>query len=472
MLGITEATKRIHWATFAPIAVVFILGAWLRFHNLGSESLWLDEAVSWTQAKDGLAALIQRTAEDNYPPLNNLALFVAIKFLGTSEWSVRLPSAIFGLANIGIVYWLGTMTVGRKAALIGTVLLALSPFHVVYSQEARMYSLLSLATTLYAASCLYYIRSPSILRSIWISLSGLVLVYSHPYGELDWLVIALAFAAFFLLPVWSSHRTILVWVASNTIVAVGFTPWGLILAEHAQTIHSGGFWIPPLTTAFIGKELGALGGGRLFFGITFIGAVLGVIGEQRRDVVFLCAWVVIPVVVGIIVSILWQPMFLARYVIGSHPPLLLLSGFGWTKYAKDWRSGIFSTAVVAAIALASLPFLRRPMYAYPKDDWRSVASFLDTRLQTTGCVLVVPTYEAISLGYYKRHLFCELGAMKIGDLPVTMPASAFFGVFSLHSEEPGELSRVVDFTDELRRRGWRELYRTDFQGIRVVSYTR
>ena len=118
MLGTAEATQRPHGATFAAIAVILVLGGWLRFHNLGSGSLWLDEVVSWTQAKDSLAALIQRTAEDNYPPLNNLALFVAIKFLGTSEWSVRLPSALFGLANIGAVYWLGTMTVGRKAALL------------------------------------------------------------------------------------------------------------------------------------------------------------------------------------------------------------------------------------------------------------------------------------------------------------------------------------------------------------------
>lgn len=472
MLGTTEATQRTHGAAFAAIAVVLTVAGWLRFHNLGSESLWLDEVVSWTQAKDGLAALIQRTSQDNYPPLNNLAIFVAIKLLGTDEWSIRFPSAIFGLANIGVLYWLGTMTLGRKAALVGAAMLALSPFSVIYSQEARMYSLLALAATLYAATCFYYLRAPSMLRGAWISLSGLSLVYSHPYGLLDWIVIALAFAALFLLPIWFSRRTILVWVASNTIVAIGFMPWALILAGHARTIDAGGFWIPPLTTAFLSKELGALAGGRLFFGITLIGAVLGVVGARRRDLVFLCAWVVVPLVVGIVVSILWQPMFLARYVIGSHPPLLLLSGFGWTKYAKDWRSGIFSIVFVAAIALVSLPFLRRPVYAYPKDDWRSVASFLDTRMQPTDCVLVVPAYGAIPLGYYKRPLSCELGAKRIGDLPVTMPASALFGVFGLHNEQPTELSRVVEFTDELRRRGWHELYRTDFQGIRVVSYAR
>jgi hypothetical protein len=36
------------------------VGAWLRLHNLGAESLWLDEASSWTQSKDGFAELISR----------------------------------------------------------------------------------------------------------------------------------------------------------------------------------------------------------------------------------------------------------------------------------------------------------------------------------------------------------------------------------------------------------------------------
>src|SRR5438094_9336157 len=67
----------------------------------------------------------------------------------------------------------------------------------------------------------------------------------HPYGGLDWIAIALAFAALFLLPVSPSQRgTILVWVAANAIIAAGFMPWALILAEHAHAIDSAGFWIP------------------------------------------------------------------------------------------------------------------------------------------------------------------------------------------------------------------------------------
>lgn len=475
MLEAAEAIRG-HRPTSTAIGAVVVIAALLRFHNLGSESLWFDEAASWMQAKDSLADLIHRTAEDNYPPLHNLILFVTIKFFGDGEWSLRLPSAILGVANIGALYWLGTMTVGRTAGLIGALMLALSPLGIAYSQEARMYSLLALAATLYAATCFHYLRAPSLLRGAWISLAGLGLVYSHPYGTLDWIAIAVAFPALFLRPAMPSPRgPTLVWAASNIIVAAGFAPWALILAGRAHAIAAnGGFWIQ-LTPLALSKQLGAVAGGRLFVGVILIGAVLGVVGELRRDVALLCAWIVLPVAIGIGASILWMPIFLSRYGMGSHPPLLLLAAFGWTKYAKDWRGAILCTGFVAVIAIASLPLLRRAPYANPKDDWRGVASFLDKREQPIDCVLFVPAYEALSLEYYRRNSSCHWGAMNVAGLPGKMPASVLFGLFDFHNgepTEPTELSRVEAFTDELRRRGWHELDRTNFQGIRVVTFGR
>jgi mannosyltransferase len=174
-------------AVLAMVGLVLVVGAVLRFHNLGNEGLDDDEAASWIQAKDTLLDLIRRTAHDNYPPLHNLALYAVIKLFGDSERSLRLPSGIFGVANIGAVYWLATLTVGRTAGVIGAVLLAISPFHLFYSQEARTYSLLALAATVYAATCFQYLRAPSVQRGAWVALTGLVLVYSHPYGALDWI---------------------------------------------------------------------------------------------------------------------------------------------------------------------------------------------------------------------------------------------------------------------------------------------
>ena len=475
----TAGATRANRLTLAAVVLIAVIGALLRFHNLGGESLWLDEAGSWEQAKDGIVDLFKRTAQKNYPPLHNLILFLVIKLFGDSEWNLRLPSAIFGVLNIVALYWLATLTFGRTAGLLGAALLALSPFHIKYSQEARMYSLLALAATLYAATCFDYLRAPSLLRAACVTLTGLVLVYSHPYGALDWIGIVIGFAIFALPFTSLPPRTILVWVAANIIVAVGFAPWALILAHRAQAIAAEGFWIPAPTPDFIFRNLldvvslRFVVGGRLLAGVILIGVVLGVIGRPRRDVAVFCFWIVAPITVGILASILSTPIFISRYAIGSLPPLLLLSAFGWTKHAKDWRGAILSTAVVA---IAALP-LRQ--YANVKEDWRGVASFLNEREQATDCVLVVPHYVARPLNYYRRKSSCQWGATKLADLPgafgfsgaAEMPASVLFVIFATVHLRTVSGSTVAGFIDELLRRGWREADHVDFGSIRVVTFS-
>jgi mannosyltransferase len=171
----------------------------------------------------------------------------------------------------------------------------------------------------------------------------------------------------------------LVWVASNVVIAAGFAPWALIFAYRAHVMAARGFWIPPLTAASVLTDLEAVAGGRLLTGVILIGVVLGVIGRLGRDMAVLCVWIVAPVGIGIVASILSTPIFLDRYVIGSLPPLLLLSAFGWAKYAENWRVAILSTAVAATASLALLryqsPYWVRDDRHWVRDDWRGVASF-------------------------------------------------------------------------------------------------
>ena len=235
-----EWSRSLRWGV---LLIIVAVGAWLRFQNLRVDSLWHDEAYSWYQSKDSIFDVIRRTAEDTYPPLNNLFLYASIKLFGDQEWALRLPSAIFGTANILAIYWLGSITVGRVAALMAAALLTLSGFHVWYSQEARMYALLSLTATLFVASSLYFVRSPNIQRAAFVSLSGLALLYSHPFGTLNWIAIIVAISLFTRT---AHHRTASnrYWVVSNIVAAVCFAPWAWLLKTRAGQLSGGGFWAP------------------------------------------------------------------------------------------------------------------------------------------------------------------------------------------------------------------------------------
>jgi uncharacterized membrane protein len=103
------------------------------------------------------------------------------------------------VANVAAIYWLGAILNNRPAGLLAALLLALSEFHIWYSQEARAYALLALSATLFAIASLRYLQRPTFTCAFWAALSGTFLLYSHAYGTLTWFSIAAAILAIILM---------------------------------------------------------------------------------------------------------------------------------------------------------------------------------------------------------------------------------------------------------------------------------
>ena len=133
-----------------------MLGGLLRVNQIGAKGLWLDEAFSvwmgWNSLPDLIAWLLR---VDQHPPLYYTLLHLWMTF-GDSAAHVRTLSALFGTLTIPVIYLLGRRLSGRGAGLIAALILALSPFHVRFAQETRMYTLLTLNVSL-AMLCLTYV---------------------------------------------------------------------------------------------------------------------------------------------------------------------------------------------------------------------------------------------------------------------------------------------------------------------------
>ena len=69
-----------------------------------------------------------------------LAMFGWVKLFGTSELALRLPSAILGAATVPVVFLLGRRVWGPAVGLAAAILMSLHGFHLLWSQEARMYA--------------------------------------------------------------------------------------------------------------------------------------------------------------------------------------------------------------------------------------------------------------------------------------------------------------------------------------------
>lgn len=122
------------------LAAITLLGLFLRLYRLGYHDLWYDEACSVIKASD-INHFFKNITGNTHPPLYNIILHYWTKLFSFSELSVRLPSAMAGIFSIPLIYKVGTHFYSKKIGILSAFFLSISPLHVWYSQEARMYSL-------------------------------------------------------------------------------------------------------------------------------------------------------------------------------------------------------------------------------------------------------------------------------------------------------------------------------------------
>ena len=89
--------SRVNYSLF----VLLLVGFFLRVHDLGRQSLWLDEAYTWgvvvnTNWRDVWGAML---AVSDVSPLVYVITKLTAPFLGTSEFGLRLSSAFLKAAS-------------------------------------------------------------------------------------------------------------------------------------------------------------------------------------------------------------------------------------------------------------------------------------------------------------------------------------------------------------------------------------
>lgn len=153
--------KRRHYA-LVVLALSLLFGGWLRFSGLEARSVThpeiyvpripLPQGISEpTERFTARSVLTGTFSSDTHPPGYYLFMLPWTRVAGTSLWAMRVPSAVLGTLSIALVYVLGTLVIGPVAGATAAALVALSGYHVFWSQVARMFSLacfLGLAATL------------------------------------------------------------------------------------------------------------------------------------------------------------------------------------------------------------------------------------------------------------------------------------------------------------------------------------
>src|SRR3989338_7908586 len=138
---------------------ILVLAFFLRVLNL-SQSLWLDEAIQVmaVSTRSLQSLLTEYMVYDFHPPLYSLLLYVWTALFGTSEAVVRFPSVLTGVGTVYLVYLIGKLLWDEKTWFVSAFLIALSSYHIYYSQEARMYALATFFVALSSYFFLLWLR--------------------------------------------------------------------------------------------------------------------------------------------------------------------------------------------------------------------------------------------------------------------------------------------------------------------------
>ena len=131
------------------IFLILIFSFFVRALSL-NQSLWWDEAINVVFAKSNslLWFMTKYPIGDFHPPGWFAILWIWGRLFGFSEVSVRLPSVIFGVATVFIVYLIGKSLFSKKVGLVSALFFSLAPLGIYYSQEARMYSMSAFAVSM------------------------------------------------------------------------------------------------------------------------------------------------------------------------------------------------------------------------------------------------------------------------------------------------------------------------------------
>ncbi|MEL7524209.1 MAG: glycosyltransferase family 39 protein [Pseudomonadota bacterium] len=461
MLQTTGESRSMRIAGSLLLAVVIIAAAALRLTDLDRTSIWYDEAVSWSQSNGTFPALLASVASDNYPPLHNIILWLTIPVIGDSETALRLPSAVLGLAAVLLTYLTGKELAGRIPGLTAAALLALSPFHIWYSTEARMYALQAACGLAFLLATLKVLRTPSALWFTLLAVSGALFLYSHVYAILTCASVGIVCALFTARDLVTGHplgrsRALRACLAMG-ISTLFFLPWLYLLAVRASSVAEAGFWIAFPDIEFLKTMVFGITGSLALFWVLVCLAALCVLPAPLRSLrqeppsaldprmLTVCtAYTVGPVALAYLYSLLVQPILFDRYLIASWPGLLVLASAGAHRIVPK----IAPAALVAVALFLTFPELRFTLTEKVRPEWHGITATYLAERSANDRLTLFKGFAAPALEYYLRAPDSFVTADTPGDI-TSLSASSETGtdwLLVVHTN-PHELAEAKEAFD-------------------------
>ena len=399
------------------IVAVLLIALVLRLIKL-NQSLWLDEAinVNVAQALNFKRLVTDYAIGDFPPPFFHIVLKSWMLFFGSSEIAVRIPSVIFGVATVYLIFLIGRKLYERKTALIAATLLATSPLHIYYSQEARMYSLATFFTALSVYFFISIIEKDRIAYWFGFIISTALMMYVDylPYFMIPVYII---FLALFRKKV--RKTPIHSFIPAFILIIILVSPWFLFLPKQLNTGLSaaaaspgwanvvGSAQFKNLLLAPVKFTIGRISNDNnltyvlLFTPVGLYVLLLFTLSLFRISVTrfFLWLWLFIPVV-GAFVVAFFVPVFAYFRFIFVLPALYLIwaSAINTINYHKLSRF-LLIIALIINLASSSIYFINPK---FQRENWRAATAYIRQESDNDSIVIFESANTFAPFDYYNR----------------------------------------------------------------------
>lgn len=400
----------------------FLVNLVLKGWFLGSQDIALDEPFTLFWAQRPVEDILALARNENNPPLHFLIEHFWIQWVGMEAGTVRIPSLLFGSACAAVMFRIGYRHLGCWAGILAGCLATLSTEHVYYAHEARVYALLALLTALSIGSYLNVLAGPRhIAPYIWLGIWNTLLMYSHFLGM--WVLLAQAACWWLAQERWTAARRLLL-VYMGVVLA--YLPNLYVFWLRLQSVSTAGTWVPaPHWTQLYGHvNIFWNGPWSTVACIAICGAALLWIAWKRRWVaawqnlggghrvpLVLLALVGVPYIGMYMQSLLFNPVFIPRYLFFCSVPFFLC--------VAAWVSAILPTSAArlcasALLLIALLPGLRLDPPNH-RDIQGMVAHVQATRTPGTPLVIAPDYFDKTYLYHADRELFQEYSRLRAAE---------------------------------------------------------
>lgn len=411
---------------FISCLLITIFGALLRFYHLSYNSLWLDEAATYSYSqKSFLEIWIFTTGTSTTGGEFNPPLFFCLEhimlFFGNSEFILRLIPALLGVLTIPLFYLIGKELMDQNLGLIAAALLSASPFHLYYSQEARAYTSALFFVSLALICYLRAYRSHELKYWIFFGICSALAFWTHFYS----FVVTGTLFLFELIVQAKKNRSSLSELKPFLIALATFVLLCLPLLIVAMRLLLIRTSAPPtfgiqgirIVEESVRQIFGFNSATALIFMVLFILGIAQLFRVDATKSLMIIAVVVVTSLASWALS--YRMPMLPRYLIILLPFLYAGVGAAYRPlYARFSHRAVIYLFIIALIA-PNVSFYNEYYYNYLKDDWRGFAPELENATGDGDLVVVVPAYIRGPLDYYYSNASdhtLEYGASTAEDL--------------------------------------------------------